>query len=368
MIRNLLLLGEKDERFDKFNVFQYPSLLQKKVKNYEEVLKFIKDNQIDTLVCDAGHVHIASRLLWMSDYLKRYILTDTDDPLLPEDDNRRNAAKMWNIIAVQAGNEDNPIKQSGWVSSYTNENFTEEEMKEYVKNATDKLRPYLFKTANVLEIGVASGITCSEIAPLVGRYIGVDISEETLKRTKTALVKKNITNVDLIVAEAMEVTQLNLEKQDIIIINSVAQYFAGYNYFIVLIEKLVECVNDKGIIFLGDILDSSLKSHLEKELEEKKIRKRNIRDLYYPKKLMRELPAYIPEIVNMEITKKSGKIENELKKYRYDVMLHIERNNKQTNIKRTKFQYAMLSEDFSFEHILDNEGADTEAYKSILQK
>ena len=111
----------------------------------------------------------------------------------------------------------------------------------------------------------------------------------------------------------------------------------------------------KGIIFLGDILDYNLKDDLKQDLMRRGRKENNRNDLYYPRSFMQELPAYIPEIKNVEITEKFGIIQNELKKYRYDVILHIDCHNKSTNCKKTKFQYAMLSDDFSVENILESE-------------
>ena len=59
------------------------------------------------------------------------------------------------------------------------------------------------------EIGIASGLTCCAIAPQVESYIGLDLSSETLKRTKETLVNRGITNVYLECADAMETRRVN---------------------------------------------------------------------------------------------------------------------------------------------------------------
>lgn len=350
-MKNILFLDEDSRCFDGYNKFFF--FLENKAGLSDELLKFIKENQIDTLVCRSGHIKLASDLLWITDTVKRYILADTEEPLLIEDSNKKIETKMWNIIAARSGSD--PIKQGGWFSSFTNESFTEKEMEEWAQNSADKLMPYITKESKVLEIGIASGITCRKAAPLVQDYIGVDISEETLKRTKEALQQNGLLNVSLILADALDAGNLEMEKRDIVIINSVAQYFAGYNYFIAVIGGLINCMKEKGIIFLGDILDYDQKDMLEKDLEQKGIRRKNVRDLYYPKRLIRELPVYVPEIRDIEITEKKGQIENELKKYRYDVVLHIDQNQKSFHQNRTKFQYAMLKKDFSIENIINFE-------------
>lgn len=114
-------------------------------------------------------------------------------------------------------------------------------------------------------------------------------------------------------------------------------------------------MKEEGIIFLGDILDYNLKCNLKQELIKMGKKENNRNDLYYPKNFMEELPAYIPEITEVEITEKIGIVQNELKKYRYDVILHIDRKNKNTSCKKTKFQYAMLREGFSVQSILESE-------------
>ncbi len=353
-MKNIGFLCEyKEGDFLEFNRYNYRYDGHDRSKICEEILEWIIENKIDTLICSSNQIGIASKVLWMASCLKRYIIIDSNEPLLIENGNKRIQAKMWDIIAAHSDNDQR--KQSGWISSYTNELFTIEEMKEYVNNVVIKLKPYIESESNILEIGIASGLTCFEIAPMVDSYIGVDISKKTLEKTEVSLLEKGIMNVTLALADAMDIDRLNIKDQDIIIINSVLQYFSGYNYFIALIKKLLNCMKEEGIIFLGDILDYNLKCNLKQELIKMGKKENNRNDLYYPKNFMEELPAYIPEITEVEITEKIGIVQNELKKYRYDVILHIDRKNKNTSCKKTKFQYAMLREGFSVQSILESE-------------
>jgi ubiquinone/menaquinone biosynthesis C-methylase UbiE len=338
---------------DEINKFKWGGELKGIVQTCDEVLKWVVDKQIDTLIFNKQQISIGARVLWMAPCLKRYIITDTDEALLIENMNMRVQAKMWDIVAEHSSG--NQLEQSGWISSYTNELFTQEEMDEYVDNAVTKLKPFMTNESKVLEIGVASGLTCCKIAPLVEQYIGIDISKETLRMTDAVLSQKKINNVMLILAEAMDIDTLNILDQDIVIMNSVCQYFAGYNYLIALIGKLVRCMKEKGIIFLGDILDYELKEELKQELWKAGKKENNKNDLYFPKYFVQQLPAFIPEIVQVEITKKLGKIENELKRYRYDVILHIDCNSKESKCRKLKFQYAMSNESFSWNQILEEE-------------
>lgn len=215
----------------------------------------------------------------MAPCLKRYLITDSNDPLLIEDLNKRVQAKMWDVIASHSDGDS--LKQTGWISSYTNELFSIEEMKEYANNVVIKLKLYIKSDSKTLEIGIASGLTCFEISPMVESYIGIDISKKTLEKTEVSLLEKGLKNVTLALAEAIDIDKLNIKNQDIIIINSVLQYFAGYNYFIAVIKKSLNCMKEKGVIFLGDILDYNLRDNLKQELMEKGKKENNRNDLYY---------------------------------------------------------------------------------------
>ncbi len=311
-------------------------------------MEYIQKEQIDTLLCDSCHINIASKVLWESKYIKRYILKDTDDALFIESYNQKIQSKMWDVIAIQS--DDNQIAQTGWNSSFTGRLFTEQEMHEYVDNAYNKLKPFLNTAISVLEIGIASGLTCCAVAPDVRNYIGIDISKETLKKTEKTLLKKGIKNVSLICAEALKIDTLEIMNQDIVIINSVAQYFPGYNYFVILLKKLLCCLKEQAVIFVGDILDMDKKDILKSDLQKAGKNKSNKNDLYYSRDFMRELPAYIPEIYNVEISDKTGYVDNELKKYRYDILIQIDKTNKR-KVAHTKYQYAMKDKNFTISQI-----------------
>lgn len=339
-----------DLRFDKYLYNVSNKKIQQNV--IIEIIKLISKEQIDTLLCDSEQINLASRILWQSKDIKRYILINTDNPLLVEKRNQRVETRMWDFIAAKAGK--GQIEQSGWVSSFTGDFFTQQEIEEFIENAVIKLSAYITKSSKVLEIGIASGLTCCAIAPRVETYIGIDLSTETLKRTKDILANKKITNVYLKRADAMDIDKLQIKSQNVIILNSVLQYFPGYNYLIALLKKLLRCIDQKAVIYLGDLIDTDLVGEFIEELNQYGKKKNNKDDLSYPKDFIKELPAYIPEIVEVRITGKVGRIENELKKYRYDALLFIDKNTR-SSVKHTKFQYAMQLEDFSMKHILEAE-------------
>lgn len=353
---NILLFNEdtkdylKDIDINEKNIYVYNFSgrgYNKQVNEIDKILSDINRYSIDILLCSKDFVTIASRALWMSD-LKAYVLTDSEEAMVVEVSNANLQAKMWNMVA--STKNDDPIGQAGFVSSVTGESFTKEEVEEFQDNVEAKLSAYIKQSSNIMDIGVASGLTCMHLAPKCNEYTGIDISSIILKRTAERLKKCGINNVSLFEADAYDIDKLNIPQQDIILINSVIQYFPGYNYFILTMKKLLSCMQDTGVIYIGDVLDLAKMDAQKKELKLLGMKENNRKDLYYPRELFYELQAYIPEISTVEITEKIGMIENEFKKYRYDVMLHIDKH-KQVHGKKTKFLYAMQSKDFSWEKL-----------------
>lgn len=185
---------------------------------WHEIKKLIEEKGIDTIIASARYINIVSRLLWECDCLKQYFLTDSEDALICEKTNERANALMWDTIAKRAerDSEDVEIKQTGWINSFSGNYFSKEEMQEYSSNTLNKLKPYCTKNTTVLEIGVASGITCYAMAPLVNKYIGIDISTETLKNTRRQLQKKNIENVIITNKTGKIENELTLYRYDVI--------------------------------------------------------------------------------------------------------------------------------------------------------
>ena len=109
---------------------------------------------------------------------------------------KSNLETLWDMTARNAG-EDDAISQSGWISSFTGKPFSEKEMQEYVDDISTKIRPFINRDSKVLEIGIGSGLVAKEIAPVVRSYTGIDISEETLRKTEHNMQRWNIQNVEL---------------------------------------------------------------------------------------------------------------------------------------------------------------------------
>ena len=278
---------------------------------------------MDTVVTKKEFIYYAARLLWNNENIKRYFLIDTDDAILNEHNNVKAVRLMWDCLAEKNKESNDPIKVSGWKRSDTSNFFSDEEMREFADNIHYKTRNIVSKKSSILEIGIASGISCCSIAPLVNRYYGTDISEQILSFTEQYLKSKNIQNVTLINCEATEINNVNIPQVDLVLLNSVIQYFPGYNYIIDVLYKAIRQLNSHGYIFIGDVLDLEL--FKEYRIYRRQNQSSYNREQYYAKKFFENLPQLFNEIKAVKITYKIGKMNNELNMFRYDVLLEIDK-------------------------------------------
>ena len=125
---------------------------------------------------------------------------------------------------------------------------------------------------------------------------------------------------------------------DTVVLNSVVQYFPSVDYLLRVLEGAVEAVSDGGAVFVGDVRSLPLLEalHLSVELERAKdalpieeLLRRVRRGVALEEELVLDpgffpaLRRQIPRIGSVEVLPKAGRRDNELNRYRYDVVLRV---------------------------------------------
>ncbi len=317
----------------------------------DRLLFMIRDAGIEVLLTEKKYIELANSLQWRCSSLKHIVCMDSsaiyeERGLLKNDLMRK---ELWDHIGDVA--EDN-IGQGGWINSYTGENFTASEMEEYSVNAYLKLKDHLHKDMRVLEIGCSSGLTMFQIAPLVGFYYGTDLSSSILDKTREAVAEKNYTNIRLHCMPADQIDQVNEKDFDLVIINSVIQCFNGHNYLRDVISKAIAKMKDKGILFIGDIMDEDKREEMVADfIDFKKHRRKNGQhtktdwgmELFVSRNFFNDLIADGTGITNGIYTNKIFTIANELTDFRYDAMLLVDKNGQPAEQVKTKYQYDLAA-------------------------
>jgi amino acid adenylation domain-containing protein len=236
--------------------------------------------------------------------------------------------------------QDNPtFNTAGWNSSYTGAPIPAEEMRLWVDNTIQRILSY--KPQNVMEIGCGTGLFLFRIIPHCRRFLGTDIAQEglnyidsqleTIKETGWADVQTKQCSADNF--DGIEAGEL-----DMIILNSVIQYFPTVDYLEEVLEKASQKIKPGGHIFIGDVrslpLLKTFHASVELSKAEPGVDKETIlRRISNKISLENELvidPCFFdtlkkrnPRIKHVEPLIKYGRYHNELSKFRYDVILHI---------------------------------------------
>ncbi len=206
-------------------------------------------------------------------------------------------------------------------------------MQEYAENALFKILPYINSDTRILEIGCSSGITLLKIAPLVNYYLGIDLSAEILQNTQKAVEQAGLDNVKLLELTAHELLLVEEGDFDIIIINSVIQSFASYNYFKDVLQKILTKAATHATLFIGDVQDIRLRGEMISSLRAYSQRNQNHRtklawddELFFHPQYFKDLVHDFPALLSFDFSKKKGRLVNELTLFRYDLIIRIDKD------------------------------------------
>ena len=212
-------------------------------------------------------------------------------------------------------------------------------MREWLDDAVDRIRS--FGARQVLEIGCGTGMILFQVAQGCQRYFASDISANALAYVRRHLHLLDTRTMELELARRSADDFAGLEEQefDAVVLNSVAQYFPNIEYLKAVIEKALKVVRPGGHLFLGDIrslplhetFQTSVQWHrasADVTIRELRCRiasgQRQEEELLIDPGFFYALQQNLPEIGQVEILPKRGASLNELTKFRYQVVLHID--------------------------------------------
>lgn len=227
------------------------------------------------------------------------------------------------------------LNVSGWNSSYNREAIAAQEMDRWRSNTVERIRSISKESPAVqyLEIGCGTGLLMWLLADEAASYIGTDFSGAVLDHLTPLLKKEGFDHVTLIRRQANEFEGTPENCVDVAIINSVIQYFPTLGYLREVIQGGVKCARDS--FFVGDVRSlfhedafyvsvSLAQADLDLDVATVALRARAMRErerelLVHPAFFYRTTsPDSIAEI---DLQIKRGNDDNEMLRYRYDVVI-----------------------------------------------
>lgn len=228
---------------------------------------------------------------------------------------------------------------TGWISTYTGKPIPSEEMRQWTDGAVQRILD--LQPRNVLEIGCGTGLLLLRIAEHCDRYVGSDLLVSSLQNIESELQRrpelKNI--VSLAQADADQFDHLGDEMFDCIVLNSVVQYFPGVDYLLRVLEGAIAHLAPGGSLFIGDVRNLKLQSAMatsvelanaDTDLSIGELKHRVAARIEHEEELLLDPALFVhlkssqPRITNIRVLLKDTAENNELGRFRYDVVIDVD--------------------------------------------
>jgi amino acid adenylation domain-containing protein len=224
---------------------------------------------------------------------------------------------------------------TGWESSYTGEAIPEVEMREWLEGTIAEIEA--LAPERVLEIGCGTGLLLARLAPGRAVYHGTDFSQaaidtvEALRRDRPELA-----HVKLFRQSGEDVSGLDRDGYDAIVLNSVVQYFPSISYLVTVLEAAESLLRPGGRIYVGDVRNHDLRTLFHASIKGYRaggslsvaaLRERiqegvlDEEELLVAPGFFRDIARFVPGLACERIGLKRGGFHNELTRFRYQVVL-----------------------------------------------
>ena len=222
----------------------------------------------------------------------------------------------------------------GWNSSYTDRPIPEIEMREWLQSTVQRIRS--LSPNRILEIGCGVGLLVQRLAPATPDYLATDLSSRAVKDLRAwVATQPALCHVDVRQREARDFSGIEAGRYDLVVLNSVAQYFPGVDYFLEVLRGAANVVGAGGTVFIGDlrhlahvpVFHTSVQlARASATLTVRQLQRRIDRAIAQDKELVldpelfRALASEL-QMGGVDVLLKRGRFDNELTNYRYDVVL-----------------------------------------------
>jgi amino acid adenylation domain-containing protein/thioester reductase-like protein len=256
------------------------------------------------------------------------------------DDQLQQWKDVWSATYSQSEEDCDPILNStGWIDSFTGLPMPTDEVKEWVDCTVDRILE--LRPQRVLEIGCGMGMLLFRVAPHCTSYFGMDISAEAIHNIEQQLATnyRHLSHVEVAQKTAHELDEFAPASFDTVVINSVIQYFPGVEYLVQVLEKVTGLVKPGGQVFIGDVRNLKLlevfhtgvqlnqaPQTLTCEQFQQRVQERITLDkeLVLHPDFFKALKCHLPRISHIQTQLERGYSNDELTRFRADVILHLE--------------------------------------------
>lgn len=224
---------------------------------------------------------------------------------------------------------------AGWLSSYTRQPIPDAEMREWVETTVAEIAT--LQPTHVLEIGCGTGLLLARLVPQCASYWATDYAASVLQQVATLKeTTADLAHLVLMQRMADDFSGIPTGAFDVVILNSVVQYFPSLDYLLRVLTGAVHVLKPGGRIYLGDVRSYPLLDafHASVQLYQadngwtrvqlaERVRRQRLeeKELTIAPAFFYTLPHHLLELAGVEVRLKRGRYHNELTRFRYQVLL-----------------------------------------------
>jgi amino acid adenylation domain-containing protein len=266
-----------------------------------------------------------------------YVVPDTDKlKELRRRDQADEAIRQWESVFETAYDASGQGPNfTGWNSSYDDQPIPEAHMREWLDATVARIAD--LRPRRMLEIGCGVGLLTQHLAPSCEAYVGTDLSARAIAELAAWIEQRpDLAHVRLMQGEALQFDAMARESFDTVVLNSVVQYFPDGDYLMNVLRAASTVIGD-GAIFIGDVRHLALLptfhasvqfARAPGKLDIRQLRGRIDKAIAQDKELVFD-PAFFHAAAGLlglkaRIDIKRARSDNELTRYRYDVVLRCD--------------------------------------------
>ncbi|MGQ9367583.1 amino acid adenylation domain-containing protein [Azospirillum sp. ST 5-10] len=226
---------------------------------------------------------------------------------------------------------------TGWNDSYADAPIPHEQMREWLDATVGRI--LALEPRDLLEIGCGIGLLTQHLAPRCRTYRGTDLSERAIAGLRAWTAgRPGFAHAVLSRQEACDFSGIGTATYDTVVLNSVVQYFPDADHLAAVLRGAAAALRPGGRIFVGDVRHLGLNPLFRTSVELARaadglsvaqLRARVARAVAEDSELLLApsfflgLAARVPQLTGAAIRLRRGRFDNELTRYRYDVVLTV---------------------------------------------
>lgn len=239
-------------------------------------------------------------------------------------------------LAASGEVADSAVEPTGWTGSWTGKPIPSAETQEQLEQTLTRIRA--LGGDHVLEIGCGTGLLLLRLARHARRYCATDFAHLIVERARAETRARGLEHVEVLERTADDFNGLAPGSFDLVIVDSVAQYFPSLDYLERVISAAIAVTRDGGHVFAGDVRNlagleafhAAVQVHRATPSATCNEVSRAIRaacereeELFVDADFFYALAARLPRVRGVEVQQKRGRARNELTAFRYDVVIAV---------------------------------------------